>query len=235
MFKKVICHTMVLTLLVSVVSISTADARGRRGGFSGFSRHTNGLFNKKRSQRQQHQQRGGLFGNHGGGGIFGGGFLGNMLMFSALSHAFGGHNEAAAKEYEQELKSNPNIKEKTPIVNLDNATTITLTQVKEAISKGESVYNKDKNGMTALMYASVGSKDPAVVKYLIDQKANVYAKDKQGWDVLSHTLVNNKNDNRWQNIKVLLDGKAKVTPKILKYINSKETDGKVISLFNKYQ
>lgn len=115
------------------------------------------------------------------------------------------------------------------------AKTTESTATTAGISKGESVYNKDKNGMTSLMYASVGSKDPAVVKYLIEQKANVYAKDKQGWDVLSHTLVNNKNDNRWQNIKVLLDGKAKVTPKILKYINSKETDGKVIGLFSKYQ
>ena len=67
----------------------------------------------------------------------------------------------------------------------------TAKQVDDAIKAGVNVNAKDKNGVTALMFAAGLNENPAVITALIKAGADVKAEDKNGWTALDYARVIN--------------------------------------------
>lgn len=110
---------------------------------------------------------------------------------------------------------------------------IDLEIVKLFVNHGADVNSLSNRKTTPLMAAVTVHPDLNIIKYLIEQGADVNTSNENATTALMFAITENKNNSTV--IKFLLDNGAKVSPDILTYINTKETDSTVIKLFNKYQ
>ncbi|MBQ7214518.1 MAG: ankyrin repeat domain-containing protein [Synergistaceae bacterium] len=100
-------------------------------------------------------------------------FLCAVLVIVSVSSAFGDATEELLKIAKDE--------------------NTTPRMIEYLIKLGADVNAKDKNSLTALMWAACRNSNPEVISVLLDARADVNAKDKDGWTALMRAAFDSSN------------------------------------------
>lgn len=76
------------------------------------------------------------------------------------------------------------------VINQQNASTMTVAKLRQAILAGVNIRATDIDGNTPLLWASMFNTKPQVIKYLLENSVRLYHRNRQGEDVILTSSLN---------------------------------------------